>query len=440
MSAQRSERWERPTALTAALAAAVNLPLLAEPVRENTLAAAGVAVLATALLTAVALQLHRRAAAPPLAPPRWWPVAIGALALAGAGFAARNGATDAIVAACTILIAASTAAVVAAGPVSLLLIRGSAERKGIALPSSPRFLAPQQIGAIALDAHRTVTTGSMQVTAAEALDADHLNNLLFFAGALARSSDKRFAQALARRAGRGRVTGFREINGERMTGSVDRHPVRIGPPEWVGLPTPPHDGLCIGVEVDHRALGVITVDDELRPDGAETASRLQAGAPLTLLTDVGPERTEALAVKVGISSRIADAGADVRHQHVLKAQRERSFVLFAGESNDLNSPALDHCDLAITTWSEQAPARPHAVQLTNFSIATVEQGLNLLSSLPSRMRPVRLLALGLSLLGAAVAATGILPLGGAVAISLISTAAVVGLAVLQARGATATIR
>ncbi|CAM3412863.1 HAD family hydrolase [Nocardioides dubius] len=429
---ERSGAWVRTTAIAAAFAGSVNLLLLAPAVRQEPIYGAGVALLAAALLGAVAVQLMRRAAAPPLAPPWWWALAIGGLTLAGAGLAARNGLTDAALAGVTVLVAASAGAVIAAGPLTLLLVRRSASSQGIELPRGPALMSPLTIGELALDAHRSVTTGNMQVTAAEPLDPEHLNNMLFFAGALARSSDQRFAQALARRAGRGRVTGYRQTGRIGMSGAVDRHPVRIGHPERMGLARPERDGVSIGVEVDYRALGVITVDDELRPDAADVCAQLQRRAALTLLTDTEPTRTEALGHKVGIASHVADADAEIRRQHVVKAQGDGSFIVFAGERSDLNAPALAQSDLAITSWEEDSPLLPHAVTLTSFSVGTIAQSIDLMTGLRARIEPVRRAALGLSVAAAAVAATGLLPVGGAVVVSLVMTAVVVGLAVRQA--------
>lgn len=432
MSKQHSGAWVRATAACTALAAAVNLLLLASPVRKEPLIGAGIALLSAALICAIAVRLSRRAAAPPLSPPRWWAITLASLTVVGTAVAARNGVTDAVVVGSTVLVAASVGAAIAAGPLTLLEIRRSAAAQGIDLPDSPTFLTRQTFTELALDAHRSVTTGSMQVISAEPLDPEHLNNMLFFAGALARSSDERFAQALARRAGRGRVTGFRKVDGGGMTGSVDRHPVRLGAPVPNVPQTAKSGGLSVAVEVDYRALGVITLDEEIRPDAAAVSARIQQRLPVTLLTDTDPTRTEKLATAVGLPTRIADADAEARRQHVQKAKKDGALVVFAGEQSGLNALALDECDLAITTGSDE-PSGPHEMRVAEFSVGAVERSMALVASLPGRLRPVRTLALGLSVLGAVVGATGVLPLAAAVAYSLGATAAVVAFAVLQAR-------
>jgi len=365
------------------------------------------AAVVAAVLLGVALVL-RHDQPPPRRPPWWWLVTVALCAAAGAALTWGEGGTAAATSAVTVLIAAAPGAVVAGEPLTSRWLRRSARRSGITLPPVLGVADQRPIGSIVLDKHRTITTGSMQITSVDPIDPEHRTNLLFFAGALARRCRAPYASALSRRAGGGRVSGYREIDDGGLVGSVDRHPVRLGPPEWVGLTAPVGRGLALGVEVDLRALGTVSLDDTLRPGAYEDAQRLVTLGPVVLVSDDTPGNTAALAEDVGLGNRVAEADSTARVEQVVKGRTDGGRVVVVAPRNHLNEEALAAADLAVTTASTDAAPLPGTASLQPFDLASAIHALTILEFAPARMRRVRSLAVALSLLGAGVAAAGVL--------------------------------
>lgn len=130
---------------------------------------------------------------------------------------------------------------------------------------------------LVIDPFRTLTTGNLVVTDVHPVDPDHERNLRWFAGALAHSYDDPIGRAVAKLAGRGRLTNVAQEPGLGIRGSVDRHPVRVGHPQWIGVPENPavRVGTAVAVDVDQRPLGQIVVAEEVRLDAARQLDRLR---------------------------------------------------------------------------------------------------------------------------------------------------------------------
>ncbi|MFS3130173.1 hypothetical protein ACLM5J_17355 [Nocardioides sp. Bht2] len=400
-----SSRWWLPLAS----ALSVHLLWLIPFFRDTGVARYSVPGLATLLLLGLAWRLQRADPLPRPLTPIWWSAGIVALVVAGAGWAARDGATQAAAAGAAVLVAGCPAAVLGARGFTVAVTKRAAAQHGITLPRTAALLRMNRIDRVVLDKHRTVTTGSMQITAVEPIDIEHHNNLLFFAGALSHASPtpSPVSAALARRSGRGRITNFQDQEG-RLSGSVDRHPVRLGQPEWVGLSTPIRRGVTLGVEVDTRALGLITLDDVVRPHVEERVEELGRYGPITLISDGPRLDTEALAEDVGIDDSVPAADGETRLRVVKSAQDEGKTVCFIGPSSALNAPALDAADLVVTDARPGATHRPNGLNVEPFDLDTIRQALKLSTGLPERLEKVQTVAGAASLGGAALAATGLM--------------------------------
>ncbi len=150
--------------------------------------------------------------------------------------------------------------------------------------------AMPRLNRLVIDSHGTVTTGHLVVTEVQALDPEHDRNLRWFAGALSHSSHDPVSRAIARLAGTGRTTGFAEEPELGICGSVDRHPVRVGSTDWLGMDARNGTGTTVGVEVDHRPMGHITVADEVRPDAGHHLAELRSIGINPVLVSSAAER------------------------------------------------------------------------------------------------------------------------------------------------------
>lgn len=210
-------------------------------------------------------------------------------------------------------------AVPAASPLASVVTGWTLRRRAAALGVGYRDAAAARtaglVDAVLLRAPGLLTTGEREVASIHALDPDHERSLRWFAGALAHSGDDPVLRAVSRLAGQGRVTQVRQESDLGLCGDVDRHPVRVGRPDWLGLTAAERE--AVGVEVDGRPLGTIAVRpvavdgadawlEEARAHGVEpllgtapdphVARDLASRLPVRLVeAATGPERTAVVA-------------------------------------------------------------------------------------------------------------------------------------------------
>ncbi len=218
---------------------------------------------------------------------------------------------------------------------------------GIESVPGPAWAAAAKVDTVVLDRWGTVTTGKLKVTTVDPLEPDHVRNLRWFAGALEHEAEGRLARAIARIAPRGKVTGFEQVPGRGVRGSVDRHPVRVGRPDWVGMAERNDLGVVVGVELDGRPLGYLVVGDELRKDARASIDRLAAlGVTPVLVSDDTARNTEHLAESCGIERCHPETAPEKRARLVAELREQGHRVAFAS-SRPEDSEAQAGADLAV---------------------------------------------------------------------------------------------
>ncbi|MFE6509904.1 HAD family hydrolase [Nocardioides sp. NPDC057767] len=242
-------------------------------------------------------------------------------------------------------------------------------RHGISSVPGPEWSVAARVDTVVLDRCGTVTTGRLTVTTVEPLDPDHLRNLRWFAGALEHEAEGPLARAVARLSPRGKVTDFGAVPGSGVQGSVDRHPVRVGRPSWVGMADRDDRGTVLGVELDGRPLGYLVVGDEPRSDAASSVSRLAAaGVSAVLVSDDGARETEELAEACGIERRHSEIAPEKRERLVAELQEQGRVVAFIS-SRPEDGEARAVADLAVGGES--------GVELTDLDVGRVGELISL---------------------------------------------------------------
>ncbi|MCR4513359.1 HAD family hydrolase [Aeromicrobium sp. 50.2.37] len=269
-----------------------------------------VAVVASAAL--LSLVLRWRGDESIVEAPTWFTPAVTAAAL-GAGVAWSLAASPGrgLTVAALLLVAAGPGALLAASPAALRVARRSTAQHHVALPHPSALSQVAAADVALLDKDGTVTSGALRVTAIDPVEPDHERNLRWFAGALEHEHEGRVARAISRLSGRGRVTELQRHADVGVSGRVDRHPVRVGDLAWLGLPA--HEGVwtTVGVEVDARVLGTLTVGDDVRADAAEGVQALRdLGLDVALRSGDTDARTREVAAQVGIDDAAGDADAE----------------------------------------------------------------------------------------------------------------------------------
>ena len=273
-------------------------------------------------------------------------------------------------------------------PLTAWIARGRARREGIELPSAAGLQTARDVDLVLLDRWGTVTTGELRVCAVEPFDPDDERNLRWFAGALGHASADPVSRAVARLSARGRLTSVEQHGGDGISGSVDRHPVRLGRPEWLGMPAREAVGVTVGVQVDARPIGYITVADDVRPDARAGVERLRAtGVAAVLVSDDSERNTRHLAEACGIEQWHAGIAGERRDQLVAD-YRQRGHVVAVATSSALSPTGIGLVDLDVNRIAT-------ALALSRSTARTA-----------SRARRTGLL---LGVAGAAVAVLGLLP-------------------------------
>ncbi len=277
----------------------------------------------------------------------------------------------------------------------------------------------QQIRTLVIDPFHSLTTGHLVVTDVEPVDPDHDRNLRWFAGALAHSYDDPVGRAVAKLAGQGRLTNVAQEPGLGIRGSVDRHPVRVGQPQWIGLAENPSPliGTTVAVDVDQRPLGRITVADEVRPDAARQLDRLRrTGLTPALASPRSAAETE----------RLADlSSSPAWHAETDPLQFARELAVGDGLVGLVRSDPAGTASLLAIDTSGTTP--DDSIRLTTPAIDTVVDAVTLaIRSHRARRRAVRV-ALALWLLPLPFAAVGLVAPVPALAVA-VATWAVVALA------------
>ncbi|MGJ9422520.1 hypothetical protein [Aeromicrobium sp. CF3.5] len=351
----------------------------------------------TALLLLAAGEAERRSCAVTDVP-LWWPaLALLAGITAFGVWLVIDDVPGAVATGLSVLVAAAPGATRLCAPSALLLGRRRAVRLKLTLGGSTPALA-SRIDTLVLAPHGTLTTGDMRVVSVRPIEPDHERNLRWFAGALSQAREDRVSRAVARIAqGRGRLTDVQnEAAGIR--GTVDRHPVRVGEPDWLRIPADDDLWTVLAVEVDGRGLGSLVVAEQLRDDAAEQVVALrQLGVEPVFVSDDTAARAHHLAAECGLAeARLTREGADTTS--VVAHLRS------AGNLVAVIGPDAAGSDLHIGQRATGAAG----IGAPDDAVGHAVDGLRLARSIDSRARRGLRAAGALAVVGIGLAAAGIL--------------------------------
>ena len=303
-----------------------------------------------------------------------------------------------------VLIAALPALFALATPLSLWFARARARSAGIFLDDRAALAVGPCVDTVLLDRWGTVTTGQLRVVNVEPVEPDHERNLRWFAGALGHASEDPVSRAIARLSARGKLSQVRRHDGQGISGSVDRHPVRVGRPDWLGMEARDDVGVTVGVQVDARPIGYITVADDVRPHAAEGVGRLRADGVEPVLVSEDTERnTRQLAQTCTIEQWYADTTTTARERLVGDYRRQGRVVAVASPT------ASEAADRTITAPPEgSAPVR--GIRLTDLDVGRVATALALLRATATRTTRSRRTGIALGVAGIVLAVLHLLPL------------------------------
>jgi Cu+-exporting ATPase len=319
---------------------------------------------------------------------------------------------------------ACTCAFALATPVAMLAAIGAAARRGLLIKGGRFLEVLARVEVLLIDKTGTVTLGRPQVTDVIPLDGWREEEVLAFAAAAERDSEHPLAEAvraLARERGVQvpAVETFEALPGIGVRAQIDGHTVTVGriKPDGedrlqaLAARLAAEGKTVVAVRLDGRPIGLLTVQDTLRPEVRDVLQELQRLGirRIELLTGDRPEAAAAVARSLGIPFRAGLLPED--KIAVVRAYQAQGRVVGMVGDGVNDAPALAQADVGIAMGSGTDVALeaghivllrddwrllPEAVRIArstmdvirwNFALATVYNGLGaLLAALGSSRR------------------------------------------------------
>ncbi|MDT7885403.1 MAG: cation-translocating P-type ATPase [Thermoflexus sp.] len=320
---------------------------------------------------------------------------------------------------------ACTCAFALATPVAMLAAIGAAARRGLLIKGGRFLEVLARVEVLLIDKTGTVTLGRPQVTDVIPLDGWREEEVLAFAAAAERDSEHPLAEAvraLARERGVQvpAVETFEALPGIGVRAQIGGHTVTVGriKPDGedrlqaLAARLAAEGKTVVAVRLDGRPIGLLTVQDTLRPEVRDVLQELQRLGirRVELLTGDRPEAAAAVARSLGIPFRAGLLPED--KIAVVRAYQAQGRVVGMVGDGVNDAPALAQADVGIAMGSGTDVALeaghivllrddwrllPEAVRIArstmdvirwNFALATVYNGLGALLAALGILPPI----------------------------------------------------
>ncbi|MGI8517497.1 MAG: copper-translocating P-type ATPase [Acidimicrobiia bacterium] len=291
-------------------------------------------------------------------------VAVGAAVITVIAWLIAGEPEEAVTRTVAVLVIACPHALGLAIPLVIAISTGMAARNGILVKDRLALERMRTVDIVLFDKTGTLTKGSHVVRDVATLDGD-ADRLLILAAAVEADSEHPLARAIVT-AGKDRgpiptAGGFKSMSGRGVEAEVEGSNVAVGGPALLrerNLEVPEElrdtvDGwqergaAVLYVLAEGKVLGVLSVEDEIRPESKEAVDQLhRLGVRVAMITGDAHQVAEAVGVDLGIDEVLAEVLPEDKHSKVAELQERGLRVAMVGDGvND--APALAQADVGI---------------------------------------------------------------------------------------------
>ncbi len=296
------------------------------------------------------------------------PVVVGVAALTfvvWAVFGPEPRMAHALVSAVAVLIIACPCALGLATPMSIVVATGRGATMGILFRNAEAIERFGRVETLVVDKTGTLTEGKPRVVAVEPVDGVDLGQLLAIAAGLEKGSEHPLASAVLEAAAQRGVSPlpperFASETGKGLHGVVGGQAALLGSGAWLqerGVDVAALDERAeahrsqgrtvIYVAAGGRVLGLIGIEDPIKPSAPEAIAQLHAeGIRIVMVSGDNATTARAVSRRLGIDEVFAEVLPEEKARVVERLQAEGHVVAMAGDGiND--APALARADVGI---------------------------------------------------------------------------------------------
>lgn len=318
-----------------------------------------------------------------------------------------------------VLVVASPCPLILAAPVAMVSGMSRASRNGIVVKTGSVLekLAGARTGAF--DKTGTITNGHL--TVAQILPAGTITKerLLHLAASAEQDSSHILARSLLAYASQhnislAAVSGLTEETGKGITAMIEDHQVKVSKRQFVAPQNQQAalDTTAIYVSVDGTYYGAIAFTDHVRPEAAQTMTKLKAAGVTNLIMLTGDQR--AIAQQVAKAVGISTVKADLLPQDKIAAlqsipQSEHPVFMVGDGVNDAPSLATADVGIAMGAHGSTAASETADVVILKDDLAKVAKAVTISQDTLRIAKQAVLIGIAICTVLMLIASTGVIP-------------------------------
>jgi heavy metal translocating P-type ATPase len=334
-----------------------------------------------------------------------------------------------------VLVIATPCPLILAVPIAIVAGLSRAAKRGVIIKGGAILELLAKTETVLLDKTGTLTYGGPAISGINTQPGLSDDEVLSLAASIDQFSPHIVAKALVTEARKRdlelhHVSNIVEVSGHHISGNINGASVQVGqlmqePPPWLHF----NHALMVAIERDGKLLGVIGLEDPIRPESREmvTALRQTGVQHIALVTGDRDESARDVAAQVGITEIYSKVTAAGKLEIARKAKEDaKGSVVVVGDGiND--APALAAADVGVAMGARGASAASEAadVVIVEDSIDRLTQAIAIAKSSRAKAMQAAGIGMGLAVIGMTLGAIGILsPSQGAIAQEFIDVIAI----------------